>query len=176
MKNLEFNQENWDLILDRVQYLKKEVKKYKYDHLTGLRMRKDFDGYLTTLFEMYEFEDRMFTLVLVDVINLHNTNRIYGYTAGDELIKTVVQQIQYSFKECNGTEVFRVGGDEFTILIKGYNQIKLEEILESLTDVTFAYTVCDPIVNDEFASPSHVFKLTDQKLINKKSKIKVERL
>jgi GGDEF domain-containing protein len=176
MKNLEFNQENWDLILDRMQYLRTEVKKYKYDHLTGLRMRKDFDGYLTTLFEMYEFEDRLFTLVLVDVVNLHNTNRTLGYTAGDNLIKSVVTQLQQSFKECNGTEVFRVGGDEFTVLIKGYHKEKLENVLASLKGVTFAYTVCDPRLGEEFASPSHVFKLTDQKLIDKKSKNKIERL
>ena len=172
MHNLEFNQENWDLILDRMQYLKTEVKKYKYDHLTGLRMRKDFDGYLTTLFEMYEFEDRMFTLILVDVMDLHNTNRLYGYTAGDELIKKVVQQLQQAFKECNGTEVFRVGGDEFTVLIKGHNQEKLEGVLSSLTNVTYAYTVCDPNSDEEFASPSHIFKITDQKLVQKKVEVK----
>lgn len=176
MNGLEFNQENWDLLLDRVQYLKTEVQKYKYDFLTALRMRKDFDGYLTTLFEMYEFERRLFTMILIDINDLHTVNRVHGYAAGDNLILKIANVLSKAFVECNGTEVFRIGGDEFTVLLKGYNQVKLDEILSGIEGVTYAYTVCDPNSDIEYASPAHVFRVTDNKVIEKKKERKTVRL
>jgi diguanylate cyclase len=156
---------------ERIQYLRTEVKRYKYDFLTGLKMRMDFDEYLKILFELYEFEDRVFTLVIIDVDGLHNINRVEGYVAGDNTIKLVANTIQSTFLECtgndcSGAEVFRIGGDEFAILVKGFNRERLETLLNSLPNVTSAYTVVDPSnISNQYASPSDVFKHTDGKVI-----------
>lgn len=163
--DIEMNQENWDILLERIQYLKNEVRKYKYDFLTGLKMRKDFDGYLRTLYEMCEFEDRDFTIILIDIDGLHELNRTLGYSQGDELIKFVADSLVV-FRECNGTEIFRIGGDEFGVLIKGHNEIELNEALSKLEKCTWAYTHVTP--DRDFGSPAHVFKITDSKVIAKK--------
>jgi diguanylate cyclase (GGDEF)-like protein len=165
--DMEMNKENWDILLERIQYLKEEVRKYKYDYLTGLKMRKDFDGYLKTLYEMYEFEDRTFTLVLVDIDGLHAVNRNEGYGKGDDLIIRVANQLLQSFEGCNGKEVFRIGGDEFAVLIKGFEKEKLESLLLSLDDVTTAYLNID--VTKDYGSPSNVFKIVDKEIISKKA-------
>jgi diguanylate cyclase (GGDEF)-like protein len=162
---LEMNKENWDILLERIQYLKNEVRKYKYDFLTGLKMRKDFDGYLRILFEMCDFENRDFTIILIDIDGLHDLNRNSGYSKGDELIKTVADSL-IVFKECNGTEIFRIGGDEFGILVKGHDESKLEQALNKLEKCTWAYTHVTP--DKDFGSPAHVFKITDDKIIAKK--------
>lgn len=166
---LEFTQENWEMVLDRIQYLKREVKKYKYDFLTSLRLRKDFDSYFSTLFEMYEFEDRPFALLLIDVVNLHNINRVQGYSAGDELLKEVANQLKVAFIECNGTEVFRIGGDEFTVLVKLPEENRLVSFLDTLNNVTYSYVICDPKTSEEFASPAQILKLADKRLLERKT-------
>jgi diguanylate cyclase (GGDEF)-like protein len=164
--DIEMNEENWDIMAERVQYLKGEVKKYKYDYLTGLKMRKDFDGYFRTLYEMYEFENRDFLLVLIDVDGLHNVNRNEGYENGDKLIKKVGKQLIEVFNDCNGSEVFRIGGDEFAVLVKGFNQERLDDVLIQLTDVTYGYTHIS--IDKDFGSPANVFKITDKQIIEKK--------
>jgi diguanylate cyclase (GGDEF)-like protein len=160
------SQENWEIMIERIQYLRNEVKKYKYDFLTGLKLRKDFDEYLRTLYEMYEFENREFTIVLIDINGLHTLNRTVGYTAGDDLIKGVSAVLVDTFKECNGSEVFRIGGDEFAILIKSFNKDRLESFLESIEHVTYAYTHVE--TTKDYGSPANVFKMTDNQIISKK--------
>jgi diguanylate cyclase (GGDEF)-like protein len=164
---MEMNKENWDILLENIQYLKDEVRKYKYDYLTGLKMRNDFDNYLRSLYEMYEFENQTFTLVLVDIDGLHAVNRNEGYEKGDNLITSVANQLIQSFNDCNGKEVFRIGGDEFAILIKGFAKEKLEELLSQLDDVTTSYLNID--VTKDYGSPSNIFKIVDKEIIAKKA-------
>lgn len=164
--------ETINILLERIQYLRTEVKKYKYDFLSGLKMRTDFDGYLKTLFEMYEFEDRAFTFILVDIDGLHSVNRTSGYFAGDSMIKGIAKQLVQSFQECNGTEVFRIGGDEFAVLLKGTNKEKLEELLDSIQNITYTYVIVDQ--EDMFASPSDLFRKVDKELVNKKNQRKAD--
>lgn len=164
--DIEMTEENWHIMAERIQYLKDEVKKYKYDYLTGLKMRKDFDVYFRTLYEMYEFENRDFLLVLVDVDGLHDINRNEGYENGDKLIKKVGKQLVEAFNVCSGAEVFRIGGDEFAVLVKGFNQERLNDVLIQLTDVTYGYTHVS--IDKDFGSPANVFKITDGQIIEKK--------
>lgn len=126
----------------------------------------DFDGYLKTLFEMYEFEERPFTFILVDINGLHNLNRDEGYFAGDQLIKSVAKALLSTFENCNGTEVFRIGGDEFTVLIKGAPKEDIGQYLNSIENITYVYVVISR--EDQFASPQDLFRRTDKTLISKK--------
>lgn len=159
--------ETINTLSERIQYLRTEVRKYKYDFLTGLKTRMDFDGYLKTLFEMYEFEDREFTLVLIDVDGLHFVNRTEGYGAGDKLINEIAQILILAFAECNGSEVFRIGGDESAILIKGFREENLQSLINSISNATCSYSVVNK--DNHFASPADVFRKTDKELINKKN-------
>lgn len=109
---------NWDILVDRIKYLRDDVRKYKYDFLTNLKMRKDFDDELRGLFERYEFEGKPFCLVIVDINKLHDINREQGYGAGDKLIKSVADCLADKLSTCGGAELYRIGGDEFAILIK----------------------------------------------------------
>lgn len=84
---------------------KNMVKMYKYDYLTGLKQRHDFES--ETIQKML---DKPFWLAMVDVTGLHEINRIQGYAAGDALIKQVANAVQHT----DGLwEVYRIGGDEF---------------------------------------------------------------
>lgn len=158
---------------DKIQYLITEVKKYKYDFLTGLKMRLDFDKYLKYLFESFEFEHKEFTFVLIDIIGLHEINRELGYQQGDELIKNTSEKLKNAFlscknSDCSGGEIFRIGGDEFAILVSGHDKERLELLLNSLEDVTTSYVVVNS--ENQFPSPSDLFKYIDKDIISKKLK------
>jgi diguanylate cyclase (GGDEF)-like protein len=164
---IEFNEENFYNLIDEIHYLKEEVKRYKYDFLTGFKLRKDFDSYLNVLFERYTHEMKNFLLVLIDLNNLHRINRDSGFEAGDKLLKEVAGKIESLFNDCVSAEIFRIGGDEFAILLKEYRIPELEDRLNSIPHITYGYSNCC-INEDNIFSPNQLFKLTDQIVIDKK--------
>ncbi len=166
--DMDCNIENWNLLLERIQYLKEEVKKYKYDYLTGLRMRKDFDSGMHHLFERFEFEDKPFVLIIVDIDGLHALNRELGFAAGDELIRNVSESLKQVFIECKSAEIFRIGGDEFGVLLPDFNIPELEKRLDSIDSTTWAYTICDDKL-PHYLSPNKLFKMTDEIIVQKKA-------
>jgi diguanylate cyclase (GGDEF)-like protein len=171
---IEFNEQNFLNLIDEVQYLKEEVKRYKYDFLTGFKLRKDFDNYLNTLFEQCTYEKKNFLLILIDIDNLHNINRLDGFDAGDKLIKDVSSNIESAFRDCIGSEIFRIGGDEFGILLKEFQISELEDKLNSINNITYGYSTCC-LPHDNIFSPSQLFKMTDQIVTNKKLMIRDRR-
>ena len=84
------------------------VKFYKFDHLTGMKQRYDFEHESN-----HKFNSQEFYLTMTDATGLHSVNRKYGYAAGDALIRQIAMDIKHS----DGLwECYRVGGDEFMSL------------------------------------------------------------
>jgi len=88
-----------------------------YDALTGIRNRnkmlKDSRRYLK-----FSAENRSpITIGLLDVDFFKDCNDTYGHIAGDKCLRQVASTI----KECLGNKghVYRYGGDEFLVLIRG---------------------------------------------------------
>lgn len=69
-------------------------------------------------------------IMMLDINNLKQTNDIQGHQVGDELIRVSVKIIRNTF-EGRG-EIYRIGGDEFIVLISGENvqSVYEEAILE----------------------------------------------
>lgn len=98
-------------------------KEIHYDHLTGLYNRKKLytDLKRTTL-----KKDEDFTLCYIDFNEFKYINDEYGHEAGDFLLKEFAKRVKSLRKK--GIECYRIGGDEFVIIIKK----KLEETEESM--------------------------------------------
>ncbi len=92
----------------QIEQLKVQIDTYRYDQLTNLMLRRDFENDFTALFE----NKIEFNLTLIDVNGLHLINKIGGYHAGDDLIVSVAEEIK---KRTKG-DIYRVGGDEFAII------------------------------------------------------------
>jgi len=93
---------------EELEIYKNMVRLYKYDHLTGMKMRRDFE--VETRAKM---QNQTFYLVMYDATGLHKVNREQGYEAGDTLIRQIAMDIQ----AIDGLwEVYRIGGDEFMAL------------------------------------------------------------
>jgi len=175
MKKLEFNEENFDMLVERMHFLREEVKKYKYDHLTGLKLRKDFDEKLDRMYEAYEFEDQPFVFIMADADGLHNTNRTLGYDAGDELLITISSELRAEFGDCKNVDIFRISGDEFAVLMTGeLCDDAINEKMKNVTSCSYASVFMD--TTECHPSPSSVFKCADKKLTEVKMKNKQERI
>ena len=72
-----------------------------------------------------------FAIVLLDVNDLKKINDTRGHQAGDEYIRSACEIICDIFKH---SPVFRVGGDEFAVIVRGNNYQSIEELLEIMRD------------------------------------------
>lgn len=84
-----------------------------FDQLTGIQNRRAYEEALERL-GMNKI-DPQFVFGIVDVNGLKRTNDNQGHVAGDEIIKAAAEMIQETFSEYG--EVFRIGGDEFTLIL-----------------------------------------------------------
>ena len=118
----------------KIEKLKAEVKIYKYDHLTGLKTRYDFNERLDVMWSDFKLSDHNFMVAMVDINGLHNINRTKGIKAGDDLISSTAHQLCKLFKRDN---VFRISGDEFFILKKCKDIEKFNKKLKKLKNISY---------------------------------------
>ena len=97
--------------IKRREILKDLLEAGAHDHLTGLGNRYSFNRQI----EKWNKFDNIVCVVL-DVNNLKLCNDRYGHEEGDRLIKDAAYCISSSFGKIG--KCFRVGGDEFYVLIK----------------------------------------------------------
>ena len=79
------------------------------DGLTGLGNKRSFDHSLEHLMQ----EGSSFGLCYIDVNYFKTVNDRFGHNVGDALLKTVAKRIQ----ENTSYPAYRIGGDEFVILV-----------------------------------------------------------
>jgi len=89
---------------EEIEALKEKVKIYRFDFLTGLKQRRDFDHDLRKKFDHHDF-----FLCYYDVDNLHKVNREKGFAEGDRLIRQVASDIQH---QSVPHQTYRTSGDE----------------------------------------------------------------
>lgn len=106
-------------LVDSLRY-KAELQIYerlsREDSMTGLQNRRSFDEYIQAMMESRQ-EDADAELLFLDMNDLKEVNDQYGHKAGDELIIGAAQCLTETF----GPEAacFRLGGDEFCVVIPG---------------------------------------------------------
>ncbi|MBO7698335.1 MAG: GGDEF domain-containing protein, partial [Erysipelotrichaceae bacterium] len=65
-----------------------------------------------------------FSLAIFDINNLKSVNDQYGHHCGDLIIKAAADSLSAVFE---AQDVFRIGGDEFIVIVEGINKEQLEE-------------------------------------------------
>lgn len=169
---------------NKMEYL---VDKYKSDSitdgLTGLYNRKYFDNILdeTTLVSKENSWTSAFIMIDIDFFKQYNDT--YGHDAGDIALKTVAKILDTLFTE-EYDYVFRLGGEEFGILIFDIDRSRLENRLKGLqktlasqkikheasktTFLTISMGVVMIDKNIYSLSRTEIYKLADKKLYQSK--------
>ena len=83
------------------------------DVLTGVSNRLAWEEAVAR----YERLDSPVGVVLADVDGLKTANDTYGHEMGDRLLARVAEILTHSVPDSSGAGAFRIGGDEFAILV-----------------------------------------------------------
>lgn len=100
----------------------------KIDPLTGLGNRRAFDEAMARAREAARAGVGS-SLILMDVDRLKEVNDTLGHAVGDDALRAVAQAVTSRTRA--GDEVFRVGGDEFAVLVHGGDPSILAERLKA---------------------------------------------
>ena len=157
------------------------------DSLTGVRNKTAYDREILLVENEIAQGNKSFGLVMIDLNNLKKINDTYGHTQGNIAIKKLCEQICAVFVH---SAVFRIGGDEFVVIVKNYAcenvawlVERLNTNLDALADceeledwervgAAVGYAVFDDKIDDSMSS---VFKRADQAMYRHKRAMKVER-
>jgi diguanylate cyclase (GGDEF)-like protein/PAS domain S-box-containing protein len=94
----------------------KLVKKQSYrDELTGLNNRKSYNKRIAEMMAQFQRYGHVFSLLIFDIDHFKCINDTYGHQYGDEKLQELSHLAQ-SITRTNDY-IFRVGGEEFTILL-----------------------------------------------------------
>ena len=90
------------------------------DTLTGLSNRSEFDSVLAETHERASSGGQSYAIVMIDLDGFKQVNDTWGHLAGDQVLAEVGRRIQASTRGPDAA--FRLGGDEFCLLIPGIAQ------------------------------------------------------
>ena len=109
-----------------------------HDALTGLINRREFENQVVSALER-SHENPLIThaLLYVDLDQFKVVNDTFGHTAGDELLRQVMEVIQANIRS-NDT-LARLGGDEFGILLEGCSDDLAMEVAEAIRGAIEGY-------------------------------------
>ena len=153
------------------------VNKYRYDKMTDLKQRIDFDESFDNMIRNLVFSNIRFTFILIDINGLHALNREPekgGYLAGDELIKSVARSLIVAF---NKSLIYRIGGDEFAVLCSVITKKDSIDIFKNMSNIDdFCYSIIDSDDIDWTHNDARsIFLLADKNLTILKTKLKKAR-
>jgi len=89
------------------------------DKLTAIPNRRAFDQRIDELFDSYQNEEQIFSLLLIDIDHFKQFNDTHGHAVGDRVLKYVASVMKGDIK---GNDMLaRYGGEEFAVLLPSTN-------------------------------------------------------
>jgi diguanylate cyclase (GGDEF)-like protein len=108
-------------VRNRTDVLERKITNWQMqafrDVLTGLGNRRLLDEQLPKLLQQCATEENLLCVLSIDVDHFKNVNDTHGHSVGDRLLRDVGQLIRSAVRE--GDLAFRLGGDEFLLLLPG---------------------------------------------------------
>ena len=112
-------------------------QKYTTDHLTGVTTRHSFaDKENEVNGQIALGTAEPFAVAVCDVNGLKHINDTYGHKAGDEHIRRACDMICHIFSH---SPVYRMGGDEFVVFLRGVDFENRHALMQSLHDLCVAH-------------------------------------
>ena len=149
------------------------------DALTGVKSKRAFfDTELEMDDKIEHGEVKQFGIIVGDVNGLKHINDTLGHQAGDKYICDACTMICEHFKH---SSVFRIGGDEFVILLEGRDYDKRNAIISDINEkieknigttnvvISLGVSEFDPAEDEKFHS---VFERADKMMYQRKTELK----
>lgn len=107
------------------------------DIMTGVNNKGAFERDLEGVYKTCRKNQEQFALIVADVNDLKHINDSEGHNAGDELIKGVAAELMKVFGKRN---TYRVGGDEFSIIIRNCYEAKIRDDLNRFQSGVYLFS------------------------------------
>ncbi|MBE6599108.1 MAG: diguanylate cyclase [Ruminococcaceae bacterium] len=101
------------------------------DSLTGVKNRTAYDEAAKGMDGKIEGGETAFAVLVADINGLKQTNDRFGHDKGNELIVHATRNICDAFKH---SPVFRIGGDEFVVIMEGRDFENRESLLSAMDE------------------------------------------
>lgn len=101
-----------------------------HDVLTGLSNRRKLNKMLVEANEQFKDDNTSYVFCVLDLDRFKIVNDVSGHLAGDAMLVQVAKMLMHSVR--SNDQVFRMGGDEFALLMP-------------YCDAELAYTICERI-------------------------------
>ena len=124
------------IAIERDQRVRERQRLTYLDALTGLPNRASFNQALAG----YAHAQTAWGILLADLDNLKVVNDTFGHSTGDELISTVGHRMASVMPP---ERVFRIGGDEFAIILDGVTSSDLAEQAANILDLVKVPARCN---------------------------------
>lgn len=126
---------------DKGEAVKTANLRANYDGLTGLMNRHRFTQELISTIERADQDGTQFSLLFLDIDDFKPVNDTYGHHVGDLLLQEFSQRISYGIRDSDTAA--RLAGDEFVVVIDGYDSLSQLEMLAErlLRSVAEHYTL-----------------------------------
>jgi diguanylate cyclase (GGDEF)-like protein len=139
-----------------------------HDPLTRLLNRRAFVDRLDGEVGRAVRYDRTFGLVICDLDGFKALNDAFGHAAGDEALQQFARTVHAALRR--GDDAFRIGGDEFAILLAEATEGDAREVVERIVSqlegigASFGVASCPEHAQD----PKTLFRLADEALYEAK--------
>ena len=155
------------------------------DALTGVGNKAAYLKKIEELNTLIAIDNPLYAFVMVDVNNLKQINDVHGHEAGDKYITGCCHMVCEAYKH---SPVYRIGGDEFAVILLGTdfdNRINILENLRAAFIKSYSNTGADPwdrysaatgMAENSFenATVELVFKQADKAMYEDKERFKKE--
>ena len=149
------------LLMERLKNLSSK------DMLTGVMNRNEMNNYIDKIYS----EDNDITsigIIFTDINGLKTVNDQEGHVAGDTLLKNAALALEEVFEIKN---IFRAGGDEFTIILTGVTEDQITKYVETISVVSEKYNVCFAIgasFSDDNRDIKDMLRIADERMYEDK--------
>ena len=155
------------------------------DALTKVRNKRAYDLEIERVDREIRGGKTAFGLAMIDLNYLKMTNDTYGHERGNEALRMLCGAICRVFKH---SPVFRVGGDEFVVVLENSDYEQLDDLKEAFEQelrgmqdnrepwarisAAAGYALFDPGLDADMES---IFKRADRRMYERKKAMKAER-
>lgn len=119
--------------LENLELQRKLEEVAQTDGLTGVFNRYYFDKRFAEEIQLSLRFGQPLSLILVDVNGLKAINDNVGHEAGDMLISQTARLLNKNIRSVDA--IYRIGGDEFVILLSNCSETQLEEVIHRFKEI-----------------------------------------
>lgn len=112
------------------QKLTENREKLLYDSLTGVHSRLAYDEQIEQEIARWKRYGSSFSYAILDIDHFKKINDKYGHSAGDKALKIIAKMMKQEIRKSDF--IFRIGGEEFVLLLTNTDVSKAEILVEKL--------------------------------------------